>query len=79
MDEDMVFEVLHYIFEDPLYRPYPSLLGLGKRIVAERSGHGNYSFQVTEGDTKVVTKDTYRTIAELHGREWRLVITRIVQ
>jgi len=68
-----------YLFEDPLYKPYPSLLVLGHRIVAERSGHGNYSFQVTEGNKKVVTKDTYWTTASLHGREWRLVITKIMR
>ncbi len=67
------------LFEDPLYKPYPSLLDLGKRIVAERSGHGNYSFQVTEGNKSVVTKDTYWTTAGLHGREWRLVVTKIMQ
>jgi polar amino acid transport system substrate-binding protein len=67
------------LFRDPLYRPYPSLLDLGKRIVAERSGHGNYSFQVTEDNKKVVTKDTYWTTVCLHDREWRLVITKIMQ
>jgi polar amino acid transport system substrate-binding protein len=51
---------------------------LGKKIIAERSGHGNYSFQVTEGNKKVVTKNTYWTTASLHGREWRLVITKIM-
>jgi polar amino acid transport system substrate-binding protein len=66
------------LFEDPLYRPYPGLLDLGRKIIAERSGHGNYSFQVTEGNMKVVTKDTYWTTASLHGREWRLVITKII-
>ena len=68
-----------YLFEDPLYAPYPSLLALGEKIIADRSGHGSYSFQVTEGDKKVVTKDTYWTTAGLHGREWRLVITKILQ
>ncbi len=68
-----------YLFEDPLYKPYPSLLGLGHRIAAERSGHGYYSFQVTEGNKKVVTKESYWTTAGLHGREWRLVVTKIVQ
>ena len=67
------------LFEDPLYRPFPSLLDLGKRIIAERSGHGNYSFQVTEANKKVVTKDTYWTTVELHGREWRLVVTKIME
>lgn len=67
-----------YLFEDPLYKPYPSLLDLGHRIAAERSGHGYYSFQVTEGNKRVVTKESYWTTAGLHGREWRLVVTKIV-
>lgn len=67
-----------YLFEDPLYRPYPSLLELGKRIIAKRAGHGNYSFQVTEENEQVVTKDTYWTTAGLHGNEWRLVVTKIM-
>ncbi len=68
-----------YLFEDPLYKPYPSLLDLGHMIVAERSGHGYYSFQVTEGNKRVVTKESYWTTAGLHGREWRLVVTKIMQ
>jgi polar amino acid transport system substrate-binding protein len=68
-----------YLFEDPLYKPYPGLLDLGKRIIAERSGHGYYSFQVTQANKKVVTKDTYWTTVGLHGREWRLVVTKIIQ
>jgi len=67
------------LFKDPLFQPFPSLLDLGKKIIAERSGHGNYSFQVTQGNKKVVTKDTYWTTTSLHGREWRLVITKIIQ
>jgi polar amino acid transport system substrate-binding protein len=68
-----------YLFEDPLYAPYPSLLALGEKIITDRSGHGSYSFQVTEGNKKVVTKDTYWTTAVLHGMEWRLVVTKIMQ
>ncbi len=67
-----------YLFEDPLYKPYPSLLDLGKQIIAERAGHGNYSFQITEENKSVVTKDTYWTTAGLHGKEWRLVVTKIL-
>lgn len=67
------------LFEDPLYEPYPSLIDLGHRIAAERSGHGYYSFQVTEGNKRVVTKESYWTTAGLHGREWRLVVTKIMQ
>ena len=67
-----------YLFEDPLYRPYPSLLDLGHKIVVERSGHGYYSFQVTEGNKSVVTKESYWTTVGLYGREMRLIVTRIV-
>lgn len=68
-----------YLFEDPLYKPYPSLIELGHEIAAERSGHGYYSFQVTEGNKKVVTKESYWTTVGLHGQELRLVVTKIVQ
>lgn len=65
------------LFEDPLYQPYPSLLDLGRRMIKARSGHGYYSFQVTEGNKKVVTKESYWTTAGLYGREWRLIVTRM--
>lgn len=68
-----------YLFEDPLYKPYPSLIELGHKIAAERSGHGYYSFQVTEGNKKVVTKESYWTTVGLQGQELRLVVTKIVQ
>lgn len=68
-----------YLFTDPLYQPFPSLLDLGHRIVAERSGRGYYSFQVTEGDKKVVTKESYWTTVGIHGRGLRLVVTKIAQ
>jgi polar amino acid transport system substrate-binding protein len=66
------------LFEDPLYKPFPSLLALGEKMIAERSGHGSYSFQFTEGNKTVVTKEVYWTTAGLYGREWRLSITRIM-
>lgn len=68
-----------YLFEDPLYEPYPSLLTLGEKMIAARSGHGYYSFQVTEGNKRAVTKESYWTTAGLHGREWRLVVTKMMQ
>ena len=67
-----------YLFEDPLYKPYPSLLDLGKKMITARSGHGYYSFQVTEGNKKVVTKESYCSTAGLHGREWRLAVTKMM-
>jgi polar amino acid transport system substrate-binding protein len=67
------------LFEDPLYQPYPSLLDLGRLMIKDRSGHGYYSFQVTEGNKKVVTKESYWTTAGLYSREWRLIVTRMMQ
>ena len=67
-----------YLFEDPLYEPFPSLLDLGHRIASERAGHGYYSFQVAEGDERVVTKESVWTTVGLHGREWRLIVTKIL-
>ena len=67
-----------YLFEDPLYKSYPSLLDLGKKMITARTGHGYYSFQVTEGNKKVVTKESYWTTAGLQGREWRLVVTKMM-
>jgi polar amino acid transport system substrate-binding protein len=68
------------LFEDPLYKPFPDLQELVEhRIVAERSGHGIYSyFEVIGGNKAVVTKECYWTTTGLHGREWRLVITKVV-
>ena len=68
-----------YLFTDPLYQPFPSLLDLGHKIISERSGHGYYSFQVTEGNKKVATKESYWTTVGLHGKELRLVVTKIIQ
>lgn len=68
------------LFEDPLYKPYPNLLELVYKIVAERSGHGYYNFfEPTRGDETTVYKECYWTTAGFHGREWRLVITRVMQ
>ena len=78
-DED-VSQIGKNLFEVPLYRPFPSLLDLSHRIVAERSGHGYYSyFQITEGNKTAVNKECYWSTAGLHGREWRLVVAKIVQ
>jgi polar amino acid transport system substrate-binding protein len=68
-----------YLFKDPLYEPYPSLLALGEKIIAARSGHGYYSFLVTEASKREVTKESYWTTAGLHGREWRLVVTKMME
>jgi hypothetical protein len=66
------------LLEDPLYKPFPGLLTLVRRMVDERSGYGTYEFQVTADNKTVVTKEAYWTTTRLHGRDWRLAIYRII-
>ncbi len=44
----------------------------------DRSNITDYSFQVTEGNKKAMTKKSYWTPVGLHGLEWRLVVTKIM-
>lgn len=76
-DPDLSQEGL-MLFQDPLYQPYPSLLEIGKRMVANRSGKGSYYFLNREHNQNV-TKDVYWTTLGLHGNEWRLAVTRVVK
>jgi hypothetical protein len=64
------------LFDDPMFKPYPQLLTLGKKMVAERSGKGSYVFLNKQHDRNV-TKEVYWTTVGLHGIEWRLAATRI--
>jgi hypothetical protein len=60
------------LFEDPIYKPYPQLLALGRDVVAERYGTGSYVF-LNEEHNENVTKEVCWTTVGLHGNEWRLV------
>jgi polar amino acid transport system substrate-binding protein len=63
-DED-VSQIGNNLFEDPLYRPFPSLLDLGHRIVAERSGHGYYGyFQIALGNKTEITEGNETEVTE---------------
>ncbi len=66
------------LLENPLYKPFPGLLTMVKRMLVEKSGYGNYDFQVTRSNKTVVTKELYWTTAGLYGREWRLAMYRIM-
>ncbi len=68
-------QVGRILFDDPMYRPYPQLLALGKNVVAKRSGMGSYVFLNKQHDRNV-TKEVYWTSVGLHGNEWRLVVSR---
>ena len=71
-DEDEE-EVGRMLFEDPMYKPFPQLLALGKLIAREATGSGSYDF-IQKGSDKLVRKDAQWSTIGLHGTEWRLVV-----
>ena len=66
------------LFMDPLYRPYTSLVRLGRTIAAEPSGTGSYRF-LAQGSTTPITKDATWASVGLHGTEWRVVAALVAQ
>ena len=62
------------LFQDPLYQPYSSLLEIGKKMVANRSGKGSYYFLNKEHNQNV-----YWTTLGLHGNEWRLAVIYVAR
>jgi ABC-type uncharacterized transport system substrate-binding protein len=67
-------EIGRMLFSDPLYQPFPGLLGLGRKIVSEESGAGTYEFPIS-GRAKPVRKKAFWTRVGLHGTPWSLVVT----
>ena len=67
-------EIGRMLFSDPLYAPYESLLTLGRSIAAKPSGTGEYIFESSWGQSKVIKQASWDTV-RLHGTEWRLVLT----
>jgi len=66
------------LFTDPLYDEFQSLRILGKKIAAEPTGEGEYSFWATGTQTETNKTATWDTIS-LHGREWRVVLVHRAQ
>jgi hypothetical protein len=65
------------LFEDPLYRPYQSLLTAGRKIAADRKGKGSYEF-LAVGKQGSVRKDIVWDTLDIYGTEWRLVVAEVV-
>jgi len=60
------------LFSSPLFRPYPSLIELGRQIARDPSGAGKYTFP--DRTTKAaVTKNAYWRTVSMYGTDWRLV------
>ncbi len=76
-DRDPVDLVGRSMISDPAYAGYPDLVALSKRMMAEPSGSGTYTFTAT-GAGPAVRKDAVWATAGLHGTEWRLLVAREV-
>lgn len=62
------------VFTDPMYRPFPELRALAERVAAEREGTGEYRFLEKGAGPATIEVAFWRTV-DVHGTEWRLVIT----
>jgi len=57
------------IFTDPLYKDFPELLALGKRMIKEKEGEGSYSFR-TPGTKNVVQKRNVWKTVHFFNNDW---------
>ena len=62
------------VFSDPLYKPFPQLRSLARKVAAKKEGMGTYRFY-QKGTGVPVTEVAYWKTVALQGTEWRLVIT----
>lgn len=61
------------IFTDPLYKPFPELVALCRRMAAVRERSGVYRFYRKVGEAPITKAVEWRTV-ELHGTPWRLAV-----
>ncbi len=62
------------VFHDPLYKPFPQLIALARKVASTPKGTGVYQFH-QNGSQAPVPKVAYWQSVTLHGAAWRLVIT----
>ncbi|MGA3085013.1 MAG: hypothetical protein ABSE95_09470 [Thermodesulfobacteriota bacterium] len=60
------------LFNDPLYKDYPELLSLGKRMVKEKNGTGHYTFLIHGTDMVIKKEAAWKTIHFLNN-DWIIV------
>lgn len=71
-------QIGHNTFTDPLYKDFPELLELGKRMIKEKEGKGFYTFR-TPGTKNIVKKvAVWRTIHFL-SNDWIIVAQKEVK
>jgi hypothetical protein len=63
------------ILEDPMYKPFPTVVNFAKKIASDQTGSGSYDFYDI-GTKEVIKKDAVWTTVGLYGAQWRLVVTK---
>ncbi len=63
------------LFTDPLYKDYPELITLGRRMVKEKEGKGFYTFLI-HGTKNVVKKQAVWRTARFLNNDWIVVTYR---
>ena len=71
-------EIGRMLFSDPLYKPFPGLLEIGRKIASDETGSGSYEF-LGLGLEKPVKKTAFWTSVGIHGTRWRLVVIKQAQ
>ncbi|QAT17466.1 hypothetical protein BU251_06935 [Candidatus Velamenicoccus archaeovorus] len=66
-------EIGRNVFTDPMYRDFPSLLELCRRVVKDATGEGTYTF-VGRRSQEPVEKKAYWTTVDVGGNVWRLLL-----
>jgi alpha-acetolactate decarboxylase len=66
-------EIGKYLFEDDLYKQFPSLLKVGEEIVKNKTGESEYQFLDKQMKQVVKKKILWNTI-KLHGTQFRITL-----
>jgi hypothetical protein len=66
------------LFTDPLYKDYPELIKLGRRMVKEKEGKGFYTFLI-HGTKTVVKKQAVWKTAHFLDNDWIVVVYKEVK
>jgi hypothetical protein len=66
------------LFTDPLYKDYPELIALGKRMIKEKKGKGFYTFLI-HGTNNVVKKQAVWKTARFLNNDWIIVTYKEIQ
>ncbi len=71
-------EISANLFKEGIYSDYKELQDLGRQIINQIEGHGNYTYLET-GSNIAVSKEAYWTTLEFQGNSWKVVITRMMK